>query len=100
MGWDPWVMPVMGSSANCITLDSTAMTPTAISPPYALSDTLKQIFKILSVNCITKGDAPSAMHGARIAGEILRLQSFSFRKLRRELKKIKIHAAESPWEII
>ena len=67
MGWAPWVRPWRGRRENCITLPMMVMAPTATSPPYFNSEVLKQMFRMLSVNCITKGDAPSAMAGIRIS---------------------------------
>ena len=43
------------------------MAPTATSPPYFRREVLKQMFRMLSVNCMTKGAAPSAMAGMRIS---------------------------------
>ena len=48
---------------NCITLAKIVIAPTAISPPYLCREVLKQTDRRLSVDCIIKGETPSAKTG-------------------------------------
>ena len=58
-----------------MTLVRIVIAPTAISPPYLRSDVLKQTEMTLSLACMIKDAAPSAMHGRKNFG---RRRIFSF----------------------
>jgi hypothetical protein len=55
--------------ANCITLVRIVIAPTAMSPPYASKEELKQTDITLSLACIIKVAVPRAMQGKMIFGE-------------------------------
>ena len=71
-------MPLSGSMANCMTLVSIVIAPTAISPPYLSKDELKQTEITLSLDCMIKVASPSVMHGRIILGETKKF--FAFRR--------------------
>jgi len=53
---------------NCMTLERMVMEPTAISPPYFKREVLKLMDRRLSVDCMMKGDKPSATQGRYVFG--------------------------------
>ena len=64
---DVYKRQVIGTIINCIAVTRMVIAPTAKSPPYFRSEVLKHTVIILSVNCIIKGESPSAIHGAAIS---------------------------------
>ena len=64
MGWAPWESPWKSMLKICMMLEQMVMAPTAGSPPKALREELKEMFTRLSVDCMIKGDTPTASTGA------------------------------------
>ena len=83
---------------NCITLLRMVMAPTAVSPPYFSREELKQIFRILSVDCITKGLNPRSTQGRMVFACRRRFFFCSFKMVCFPVRNRSTHAAESNWE--
>ena len=84
--------------ANCMMLVSTVMAPTAMSPPYFSREELKHTAMRLSVDCMMKGDRPSARQGRTT---LARGRRFSLRRCHLVLgpsRNRSTHAADTAWE--
>ena len=98
MGCAPWHKPESGSMENCIILPRIVIAPTAVSPPYSSREELKQMFRILSVDCITKGLSPSRIQGNIVFARSRRCFFCSFSMVRFPVKNRSTHAADNAWE--
>lgn len=83
---------------NCITLVRIVIAPTAVSPPYFSREELKQIFRILSVDCITKGLNPSSTQGRITLPCKRKFFSLNFSVVCFPSRKVSTHVAESACE--
>ena len=93
-------MPESGIMANCITLESIVIAPTAISPPYLRREELKHTDIILSLDCITNAARPSAMHGRISLKSILILSRLSLSMLFPFIRKCSTHMQDMPCDIM
>ena len=75
------------------------MAPTAISPPYFNRDELKQMEIILSLDCMTKVAAPSAIHGRMTDGVSPILHRRIFRRVLLPVRNVRTQMVEQAWEI-
>ena len=81
-----------------MTLDKIVIAPTAIVPPYFFRETLKQIVKTLSVNCIINGDKPKKMQGRYEARQTLKYFGRILSTVFFPVKKATTHIALNIWE--
>ena len=84
--------------ANCMTLARMVIAPTARSPPYWRRLVLKQTLRMLSVNCMIKGDTPRARQGRRIFRRSRSVRRCKRRVVRFPRRKHRIHRQEAPWD--
>ena len=76
------------------------MEPTAISPPYFNKEELKQMEMSPSVDCITKGDMPSAIQGRYVFHRMCRFSRRSFNWVLGPDRNRSTQRADSAWEMM
>ena len=100
IGAAPCVSPDSGSIENCITLESIVIAPTARSPPYFSKDVLKDTMSMLSVDCMMKGDSPSARHGSSTLKSIFRCLFLILSTVMFPVRNLRTHNADTAWDIM